>query len=156
MINLHESMEQGRDWTRDPWICSQTRICCHTRYRLHYPTWLLDLQVQMMFNKMPRFAKYILILIKRRQSQFNQLCWKKYRHEHVMITNAYIVSHILYECQFYECITWAFCACRKEVCGCTPTTLWNALPLFNQLVFQFGKYSSLEGIPPCTHQPRIS
>ena len=27
MINLHESMGPGRDRTRDPWICSQTRIC---------------------------------------------------------------------------------------------------------------------------------
>ena len=36
MINLHKSMGPGRDRTRDPWICSQTRICCQTRYRLHY------------------------------------------------------------------------------------------------------------------------
>ena len=25
-INLHKRMGQGRDQTRDPWICSQTRI----------------------------------------------------------------------------------------------------------------------------------
>ena len=36
MINLQESMGLGLDWTRDPWICSQTRICCKTRYQLHY------------------------------------------------------------------------------------------------------------------------
>ena len=36
MINLHESMGLGRDRTRNPWICSQTRICCQTRYRLRY------------------------------------------------------------------------------------------------------------------------
>ena len=36
IINLHESMGPGRDWTRDPWICSQTRICCQTLYRLRY------------------------------------------------------------------------------------------------------------------------
>ena len=36
MINLHESMGPGRDRTRDPWICSQLRICNQTRYRLHY------------------------------------------------------------------------------------------------------------------------
>ena len=36
MIDLHESMGPGRDRTRDPWICSQTRICCQTRYRLRY------------------------------------------------------------------------------------------------------------------------
>ena len=36
MINLHKSMGPGRGRTRDPCICSQTRICCQTRYRLHY------------------------------------------------------------------------------------------------------------------------
>ena len=36
MINLHESMVPGRDRTRDPWICSQTRICSQARYRLRY------------------------------------------------------------------------------------------------------------------------
>ena len=36
MINLHESMGPDRDRTRDPWICSQTRICSKTRYRLRY------------------------------------------------------------------------------------------------------------------------
>ena len=29
-------MGPGRDWTRDPWICSQTRICSQTCYRLRY------------------------------------------------------------------------------------------------------------------------
>ena len=29
-------MGPGQDRTRDPWICSQTRICCQTRYRLRY------------------------------------------------------------------------------------------------------------------------
>ena len=42
MINLHESMGPGRDRTRDPWICSQTRICCQTRYRLRYAAWWVD------------------------------------------------------------------------------------------------------------------
>ena len=36
MINLHESMGPDRDRTRDPWICSQTRIRNQTRYRLRY------------------------------------------------------------------------------------------------------------------------
>ena len=36
MINLHERMGPGRDRTRDPWICSQTRIWYQTRYRLRY------------------------------------------------------------------------------------------------------------------------
>ena len=29
-------MGPGRDRTRDPWNCCQTRICCQTHYRLHY------------------------------------------------------------------------------------------------------------------------
>ena len=29
-------MGPGRDRTRDPWICSQLRICNQTRYRLRY------------------------------------------------------------------------------------------------------------------------
>ena len=33
---IHESMGPGRDRTRDPWICGQTRICSQTRYRLRY------------------------------------------------------------------------------------------------------------------------
>ena len=41
MINLHESMGQDRDRTRNPWICSQTRICSKTRYRLRYAAWPL-------------------------------------------------------------------------------------------------------------------
>ena len=36
MINLHESMGPVRDWTHDPWICSQTPICFRTPYRLRY------------------------------------------------------------------------------------------------------------------------
>ena len=33
-INLRESMGPDRDQTHDPWIYSQTRRCCQTRYRL--------------------------------------------------------------------------------------------------------------------------
>ena len=29
-------MGPGRDWTRDPWIWSQTRICSQTRYWMRY------------------------------------------------------------------------------------------------------------------------
>ena len=39
MINLQESMGPGRDQTPDPWICSQTSICCQTHYRLRYAAW---------------------------------------------------------------------------------------------------------------------
>ena len=38
MINLHRSIEPGRDQTRDPWIYSQTCIC----YGLHYAAWLFS------------------------------------------------------------------------------------------------------------------
>ena len=31
-------MGPGGDQTHDLWICSQTRICCQTRYRLRYAT----------------------------------------------------------------------------------------------------------------------
>ena len=39
MINLHVSIGPGRDRTRDPWICSQLRICNQTNYRLRYAVW---------------------------------------------------------------------------------------------------------------------
>ena len=34
MINLHESIGPGEDRPRDHLICSQTRVCRQTRYRL--------------------------------------------------------------------------------------------------------------------------
>ena len=37
-------MGPGRDRTRDPWNCSQTRICSQTRYRLRYA---VSVQVKM-------------------------------------------------------------------------------------------------------------
>ena len=49
MINLHESVGPGRDRTRDPWICSQLRICNQTRYWLRYAaryTFIEHLRVQ--------------------------------------------------------------------------------------------------------------
>ena len=46
----------------------------------------------------------ILMLIKRRPPQFNGFVENKYRHEHVIITKLYIVSHILYDRHFYEYI----------------------------------------------------
>ena len=36
MINLNKSMGPGWDLTRNPWICSQTRMCCQTCYQLRY------------------------------------------------------------------------------------------------------------------------
>ena len=91
--------------------------------------------------------------IKRRPPQFTDFVNNKYRHEHVMITNLYIVSHTLYGCLLYECVVWAFCTCLKEL---YPTPLWNTFSLFNQLVFKFGNCGSLEGIQTCTCRPRIS
>ena len=50
MINLHESMWPGWDRTRDPWIGSQTRICCKTRYRLRYVARWYVLRVNMRYD----------------------------------------------------------------------------------------------------------
>ena len=38
LINILESMAPDLDSICDPWICSQTRICRQTRYRLRYAT----------------------------------------------------------------------------------------------------------------------
>ena len=45
MIDLHKSMGPGRDDTRDPWICSQTRICCQTRYWLRYAGYVVGVEL---------------------------------------------------------------------------------------------------------------
>ena len=62
------------------------------------------------------------MLIKRRPSQFTGFVENKYRHEHIMIINLYILSQILYDRNLYECILWGFCACLKEAWGCNPTS----------------------------------
>ena len=55
-INLHRSMGPGRDQTCDPWICSQTHICCQTRYRLRYAARLMlrwiwsDFELKILYN----------------------------------------------------------------------------------------------------------
>ena len=72
-------------------------------------TWCLNL---------PDFT--LLVLIKRRPSQFSCFVENKYRHEHVMIINLYVISHILYDCHLYECILWGLCTCLREAFGCTP------------------------------------
>ena len=41
MINLQESMGPDQDRTRDPGICSQTRICSQSSYRLRYTNTIL-------------------------------------------------------------------------------------------------------------------
>ena len=46
---------------------------------------------------------------KMRPSQFTGFVENKYRHDHVMIINLYILSPI-----FYDRHLWAFCACLKE------------------------------------------
>ena len=43
MINLYESMGPGLDITGNPWLCSQTRICRQTHYRLSYVAWSVHL-----------------------------------------------------------------------------------------------------------------
>ena len=44
----------------------------------------------------------ILMLIKRGPSKFTSFVENEYRHEHVMITNLYILSHILHDCHLYH------------------------------------------------------
>ena len=44
MTNLHESMGPGRDRTRDPWICCQTRTCCKTRFLPR--DWILNIYLR--------------------------------------------------------------------------------------------------------------
>ena len=41
---------------------------------------------------------------RKKATQFTCFVENKYRHEHVMITKVYIVSHILYNRHLYECI----------------------------------------------------
>ena len=50
MINPHESMGPGQDRTRDPWICSQIRICSQTRYRLRYAARFGMLGMSLFYN----------------------------------------------------------------------------------------------------------
>ena len=61
MINLQESMGPGQDWTRDPWICSQTRICCQTRYRLHYTEFLAETVLAYVTLERFIFTKTLLV-----------------------------------------------------------------------------------------------
>ena len=58
-------MGQGRDQTLDPWICSQTRICSRTRYRLRYAARLQNIEkliwgTQLFFNNCPAEREFIL------------------------------------------------------------------------------------------------
>ena len=96
------------------------------------------------------------MLIKRRPPQFTSFVENKYRHEHVMIINLYIVSNILYDRHPYECILWGFLCMLKRSQWLYPVPSWNTLPLLNQLVFKFRKCGSWEGIRSCISRPRIS
>ena len=40
--------------------------------------------------------------------------------------------------------------------GVEATPLWNTLPLFNQLAFEFGKCGSWKQVRSCARWPRIS
>ena len=69
---------------------------------------------------------------KKKATQIHRLYWN-----YVMITNLYIVSHILYDRHLYNYILWAFCAWSEEAWVYIWTRpLWNAFPLLNQLAFQ--------------------
>ena len=45
---------------------------------------------------------------KKKATQFTSFVENKYRHEHVMIINLYIVSHILYDCHLMNAFCEAF------------------------------------------------
>ena len=68
-------MGPGRDRTRDPWICSQTRICCQTRYRLRYvarsePNSLANFCLGPYKGNLEHLCEIILIL----DQQFRRRC----------------------------------------------------------------------------------
>ena len=51
-------MGPDRDRTRDPWICSQTRICSQTCYRLRYAARWLKAGFWVWIPVMPHFHRY--------------------------------------------------------------------------------------------------
>ena len=53
-------------------------------------------------------------MLKKRPPQFTGFVEDIYRHEHVMITNLYIVSHILYDATFINAFFGTYCACLEE------------------------------------------
>ena len=65
---LHERMGPGRDRTHDPWICSQTRICCQTRYRLRYAA-------RYNSSSNETFLYKVLCLIHPRLDSILEFCW---------------------------------------------------------------------------------
>ena len=82
----------------------------------------LNTQYTTLINFMMKYLVFcsMLMLIKRRPPQLTGFFENKYRHEHVMIINLYIVSHNLYDRHLYECILRGFYACLKEACYFTP------------------------------------
>ena len=91
------------------------------------------------------FIHSTLMLIKRRPPQFTGFVEDKHRNENVMITKSYIVSHIFYDRNLYECILWAFCTCLKDAWGCTPptpcgmhchcSTSWHSISSYHNRIF---------------------
>ena len=83
----------------------------------------------------------ILVLIKRRPSRFTGNVENKYRHEHVMITDLYIVKSCM-TVTFINAFNDPFIVLRISLgihsYPTLPPPLWNALPFFNQLAFRFG------------------
>ena len=56
----------------------------------------------------------------------------------------YIVCHILYDRNLYECIQWGFCACLKEAWGCTPIHIVEYIAIVQQKSIQIRKMRQLE------------
>ena len=74
-------MGPGRDRTRDPWICNQTRICSQTRYRLRYAAWSSDKtetdSIQSQVTILKRAFKDEKTVVRKLKSQMNALTEKQ-------------------------------------------------------------------------------
>ena len=95
------------------------------------------------------------MLIKRRPPQFSGFIENECRHEHALLINLLIVSHILYDHHLMN----AFCeasAHAQNKPGVVPHPSWNALALFNYPVLKLKKCDRWVAIQPCICQPRRS
>ena len=94
---------------------------------------------------------HILMLIKRRPSQFTSFVETNMN----ILLNLYIAGQILCDRHLLLLHSMRFLHSLIRSLGLYPTPSWNTLPLFNQLVFKFGKCGSWKGIQSCIHRPRI-
>ena len=89
MIDLHESMGPGRDQTRDPWICTQTRICSQTCYRLVEKTYDRDGQATTHFLKRGHISHNSLLTANKMQLDLSPIFFKKHESNHSNLTSGF-------------------------------------------------------------------